>query len=60
MSLLRSSHPEVFYEKRVLKEFSIFTGKHPRLSFFVNKNASCSPVPETLTQGFSCKICETF
>ena len=32
-----SSHPEVFYKKGVLKNFSKFTGKHLRQSLFLIK-----------------------
>ena len=34
-----SSHPEVFCKKVVLKNFTKFTGKHLRRSFFLNKVA---------------------
>ena len=33
----RNSHPEVFYEKGVLKNFAEFIGKHPWRSLFFHK-----------------------
>ena len=50
-----SSHPEVFCEKGVLKNFAKFTGKHLCQSFFVNKVAGLKPA-----QVFSCEICKMF
>ena len=44
------SHPEVFCEKGVLRNFAKFTGKHLCQSLFFKK--------ETLAQVFSCKFCE--
>ena len=35
----RSSRPEVFYKKGVLRNFTKFTGKHLRQSLFFNKVA---------------------
>ena len=42
MSTFRSSRPEVFCEKGVLKNFTKFTGKHLRQYFF-NEVAGLSP-----------------
>ena len=39
----RSSHPEVFCKKDVLKNFAKFTGKHLRQSLFFNKVAGLRP-----------------
>ena len=39
----RSSHPEVFYKKPVLKNFSKFTGKHLCQSLFFNKVVGLGP-----------------
>ena len=47
----RSSHPEVFCKKGVLRNFTKFTGKHLCKSFFFIKK-------ETLAQVFSCEFCE--
>ena len=44
MVTYRSSGPEVFCKKGVLSDFAKFTGK--------------TPVPESLTQVFSCEFCE--
>ena len=38
----RSSHPEVFWQKSVLKNFANFTGKHLCQGVFVNKYAGLS------------------
>ena len=46
----RSSRPEVFCRKGVLRNFAKFTGKHLCQSLFFNK--------ETLALVFSCKFCE--
>ena len=43
---------EVFYKKGVLKNFTIFTGKHLCQSLFFKK--------ETLAHVFSCEFCEIF
>ena len=40
----RSSHPEVFCKKGVLRNFTKFTGKHLRQSLFFNKVAGLRPV----------------
>ena len=42
-SLVRSSHPEVFCKKGVLRNFTKFTGKHLRQSLFFNKVAGLRP-----------------
>ena len=39
----RSSHPEVFCKKGVLRNFTKFTGKHPCQSLFFNKVAGQRP-----------------
>ena len=66
----RSSRPEVFYKKRVLRNFTKFTGKHLRQSLFFNKVAgfqswgltrpkACNVIKkETLALVFSCEFCE--
>ena len=60
----RSSRPEVFCKKDVLRNFVKFTGKHLCQSIFFNKVAGLSPEAcnfikkETLAQVFSCGFCE--
>ena len=58
----RSSRPEVFYKKGVVKNFAKFTGKHLCQSLFFNKVAGLNPATllkkETLEQVFSCEFCE--
>ena len=57
----RSSRPDVFCEKGVLRNFAKFTGKHLCQSLFINKVAggACNFIKkETLTQVFSCEFCE--
>ena len=39
----KSSFPDVFYEKDVLKNFAKFTGKHLCWRLFFNKVAGCRP-----------------
>ena len=39
----RSSHPEVFCKKGVLRNFAKFTGKHPCQGLFFNKVAGLRP-----------------
>ena len=46
----RSSCPEVFCEKGVLRNFAKFTGTLPKACNFIKK--------ETLAQVFSCEFCE--
>ena len=52
----RSSRPEVFCKKVVLRNFAKFTGKQlcqrPQACIFIKK--------ETLAQVFSCEFCEIF
>ena len=71
---LRSSHPEVFCKKDVLRSFAKLTGKHLCQSLFFNKVAGLdaskgfmkaeAPRPATLlkkktqAQVFSCEFCE--
>ena len=61
LNISSSSRPEVFCKKRVLKNFTKFTGKHLYLtcdsvdSFFNNKVAGLR-----LAQVFSCEFCENF
>ena len=50
----RSSRPDVFYKKRVLKNFAKFTGKHLCHSLFFNKVVG----GESLAQVFSYEFCE--
>ena len=57
-SLNRSSCPEVFCKKGVLKHFAKFTGKHMCQSLFFNKVAVLKK--ETLAQLFSCEFCKIF
>ena len=47
----RYNEQKVFYKKAVLKNFAIFTGKHPRWNLFFNKNAgflACSFIKKRL------------
>ena len=57
--LLRSSRPDVFCKKDVLKNFSKFTGKHLCQSLFFNKVAGLRPATllkkKTLAQVFPCE-----
>ena len=43
INFYRSSHPEVFCKKGVLRNFPKFTGKHLRQSLFFNKVAGLRP-----------------
>ena len=57
----RSSRPEVFCRKGVLRNFAKFTGKHLCQSLFFSKVAglACNFIKkETLAQVFSCEFCE--
>ena len=57
----RSSHQRCSMKKGVLKNFTIFTGKHMRQSHFFNKVAggTCNFIKkDTLTQVFSCEFCK--
>ena len=60
-NIYRSSHPEVFCKKDVLKNFTILTEKHESL---FNKAAglqACSCIKkETPAPMFSCEYCEIF
>ena len=62
MKSYRSSRPEVFCEKGVLRNFAKFTGKHLYQSLFFNKVAGLRPATlfkkETLAQVFCCEFCE--
>ena len=53
LTWFRSSRPEVFCKKVVLRSFTKFTGKHLCQSLFFNKVKK-----ETLAQMFSCEFCE--
>ena len=57
---IRSSSPEVFCKKDVLKNFTKFTVKPLCQSLFFNKVAGLFIKKETLAQGFYCKFCEIF
>ena len=51
----------VFYKKGILINFAKFTGKHLRQSLFLIKlPATLFIQKETLTQVFSCELCEIF
>ena len=60
----RSSRPEVFCKKGVVRNFAKFTGKHLCQSLFLNKVPGLRPSAynfnkkETLAQAFSCEFCE--
>ena len=56
----RSSHPDVFCKKGVLRNFAKFTGKSLCQSLCFNKVAeNCSFIKiKTLAQVFSCEFCE--
>ena len=58
--IFRSSRPEVFCKKDVLRNLAKVTGKHLCLSFFFNKVAGPSNFmkKETLAQVFSSEFCE--
>ena len=59
----RSSSPEVFCNKSVLRNFEKFAWKHPCQNPFFNKvaGAACNFIKkETLAQVFSCEFCELF
>ena len=53
-TVLRSSRPEVFCKKDVLRNFTKFTGKHLCQSLFFNEVAGLRP----LAQVFSCEFFE--
>ena len=52
--MFRSSHPEVFCKKDVLRNFTKFTGKDLYQSLFFNKVIK----KETLAQVFFCEFCK--
>ena len=52
---LRSSRPEVFCKKGILRNFTKFTGKHLCQGLFLIKFFI-----KTLAQVFSCEFCEIF
>ena len=59
----KSSCPEVFFKKRVIKSFTKFTGKRPALESLLNENQVFRPA--TLLKGHpntgtSCGFCEIF
>ena len=56
----RSSHPEVFFKKGILKNFAKFTGKRLCYSLFFDKVAGLRPGKEFLAQVFTCEFCEIF
>ena len=60
--LNRSSRPDVFYKKGVLRNFTKFTRKRLCQSLFFSKAAGLTPATlfkkETQVQGFSCEFCE--
>ena len=60
----RSSRPDVFCKKVVLRKFTKFTGKHLHQSLYFNNVAGLRPEAcnfikiEALVQVFSCEFCE--
>ena len=62
MENIRSSRPEVFCKKGVLRNFTKFTGKHLCQSLFFNKVAGLTPAnfikKEALAQVFCREFCE--
>ena len=62
LTAFRSSRPEVFCKKGVVKNFAKLTGKHLCQSRFFNKVAGLNPATllkrETLEQVFSCEFYE--
>ena len=54
-ALIRSSRPEVFCEKGVLRNFSKLAEKYPCRSLVFNQVKK-----ETLAQVFSCEFCVIF
>ena len=57
-SMSRSSRPDVFCKKGVLRNFAKFTGKHLCQSLYFDKVAGNFIKIETLAQVFSCEFCE--
>ena len=61
LTMERSSCPEVFCKKGVLRNFAKFTGKHQCQSLFLNKVAGRNFIKkETLAQVFTCEFFEIF
>ena len=64
ISDIRSSCPEVFSKKGVLKDFAKFTGQHMcQISLFLKKIlvSACNSIKkETLEHVFSCGFCKIF
>ena len=59
LSIYRSSRPEVFCKKSVLRNITKFTGKHRFSDIFKGyRNAFNFIKKESLPQVFSCKFCE--
>ena len=58
--MLRSSRPEVFWKKSVLKNFAKYAGKHRCQSIFYNNFFEKFIKNETLEQMFSCEFGEIF
>ena len=56
----RSSPPEVFLEKGVLKLYRKFTGEHPCRSVISIKLLFCNFIEITLGHGFSCTFTAYF
>ena len=59
----RNGRSQMFFKIGVLKNFSIFTGKHLCWSLLLNKwqtFKSAALLKETPTQLFSCEYCEIF
>ena len=54
-TLIRSSHPEVFSKKVVLKNFAKLTGKNLCRSLFFNKVAGLKTLAHVLSREF-CEI----
>ena len=54
----RSSSPEMFCKKGVLRNFEKFTGKHLCESLFFNKVTGCGLAVACLPVVFSCEFCE--
>ena len=56
----RSSRPEVFCKKGILKSFPKFSGKHLRQSFFFNKVAGFRQVNRCFPMNFAKFLRTTF
>ena len=55
---IRSSRPDVFCKKGVLRNFAKFTGKHLCQSLFFNKVVGLRPAKGCLAQVFPCEFCK--